>query len=80
MDKTKYVTCIRCAHVISWYEHEQLRFAMDCPACGAKKQFGLDVYVPDFSGITFKEALARKVERNTHNVELSGDQRREEKP
>ena len=63
VDSDKYVTCISCAYAISWFEHTQLKTDADCPACGSKKQFGPNVYIPEFIGISLKEVIVRKRER-----------------
>ena len=60
MSTDRYVTCIRCAHAVSWLEHTSLRAAVDCPRCGAKAQFGPGVYVKDFKGYTLPEVLHYK--------------------
>lgn len=56
----KFVTCINCVYAITWLNHDSLKCAVDCPSCGAKNQFGPDVYVPDFRGYTLNEVIRRK--------------------
>ena len=51
----RYVMCLRCAHAMWWDEHSALIFAVDCPRCGEKNQFGPGVYVPEFKGHTLKD-------------------------
>lgn len=59
-DGQRFVNCIRCAHALTWFQHTQLRFAMNCPKCGATEQFGPGVYVDDFKGITLQELVQRR--------------------
>ena len=74
----RYVTCMRCGYIMSWFAHTQLRVAVDCPECGPKpvasEQFGPGVYVEDFCGYTIAEAIRRRTE-NTPNVKVSGRER-----
>ena len=58
----RFVQCINCGYIITWLEHSQLRTAVDCK-CGAKKQFGPDVYVKSFKGFTWKHVIRRQAER-----------------
>ncbi len=63
--KTTYATCLKCAHVITWFENEQLRYAVDCPTCGAPKAFGPGVFVEDFYGYTWDEAIRQRAGKRT---------------
>lgn len=59
----KYVTCIRCAYVMTWIQHDQLRCSMSCPVCDAEDQFGPGIYVPDFTGYTMGEVQQQKASK-----------------
>jgi len=59
-DQSRYVVCIRCAHVMPFFMHEALRVAVDCPTCSAPKQFGPGIYVEDFHGYTMDEVMKRR--------------------
>jgi len=60
MNETHYVTCISCGHMITMIENNSLRFRVDCPSCGMKKQFGPGVYIEGFQGYTLKQALEQR--------------------
>lgn len=48
----RFVFCVSCRYAVSWLEHTLLQYAIDCPRCGANKQFGPGVYADDFHGYT----------------------------
>lgn len=60
----RYVNCMGCGYIVSGLANELLVCDMDCPECGAKKQFGPTIYVKDFIGHTLKDALQRRIDRN----------------
>lgn len=62
-EEKRVVQCIRCGHIVGWFEHTQLRFATACPECDAHEQFGPGVYVAEYEGITMTEALRRKAKK-----------------
>ena len=63
MSTDRYVTCIRCGYAVTFFEHTQLRAAVDCPRCHTTDQFGPGVYVEDFEGYSLQEVLQQKARK-----------------
>lgn len=66
----RYVNCIGCGYIVSGLQNEALRFDMDCPDCGAPKQFGPTAWVPDYRGKTFQEAARCRRERAARSTDI----------
>jgi DNA-directed RNA polymerase subunit RPC12/RpoP len=67
--EARYAKCIRCAHIMTMLENNSLRTAVDCPSCGAPKQFGESVYVPDFQGYTLDYVIkSRRALEQAHGI------------
>jgi hypothetical protein len=65
--RARFVQCIHCGRFITWLEHTHLLCAMDCPDCGAKKQFGPGIYVDSFKGYPLDYVVQLREERK-HRV------------
>ena len=59
-EQDRFSQCSGCGHIVTWFQHSQLRAAVDCPRCHAKDQFGPGVYVADYAGKTFDEVVEYK--------------------
>lgn len=61
MKEDKFVTCISCAYVMTWAEHNFLMVAVDCPKCGYKNAFGNGVFIEDFKGYPWEQVVIQKL-------------------
>ncbi len=59
----RYATCLRCAHAITMFENNALRFAVDCPRCKTEKAFGPGVFTEGFEGYNEAEVWRQKKAR-----------------
>lgn len=68
-EQDRFAQCSGCGHIVTWFQHSQLRAAVDCPRCHAKDQFGPGVYVADYAGKTFDEVAEYKAAINRQMAE-----------
>lgn len=62
--KEKFAQCIGCGYTMTMYCNNALKFNIDCPMCGALKQFGPTVYVEGFEGYSMDQIMEYVAQRN----------------